>query len=124
MHASVISTWKTNLLNDKTSTNFNAMDPATYLKERVIDHLSYYELAANRAKKANNRTLMAIIVLGLLVQVMISIPGQWGSDPNIVDVTLAMKVIVTIMSLALAGLNGIANFKKFSDLWLSYRTTE
>lgn len=102
----------------------DTMEPDSYLTQRVDDQLSYYEQSANRAKKAHNRTQMAIIVLGLLVPVMVNIPVEWGSDGQLLDISVPMQILITVTSLALAVLNGVANFKKFGDLWLSYRMTE
>ncbi len=99
----------------------NQMDPASYLKERVEDQLSYYEKAANKAKRAYTRIQITIIVLGLLVPVVVNIPSEWGNGINL---DIPIRIAVTIMSLALAILNGILNFRKYGDLWLSYRMTE
>lgn len=96
------------------------MDTTSYLKQRVDAQLNYYEKAANRAKKAYTRTQIAIIILGLLVPVIVNLPDTVGN----IDISLHIKVLVTVMSLTLAVLNGIANFKKYGDLWLSYRMTE
>ncbi len=103
------------------STVINKMDPANYLEERVEDQLRYYEKSANKAKRVYTRIQIAIIVLGLLVPVVVNIPTDWN---NGVELDLAIRIAVTIMSLALAILNGVSNFRKYGDLWLSYRMTE
>ena len=98
------------------------MDATIYLNDRVEDQLTYYRCAANRAKKIHISTQTAIIVLGLLVPVLanVSLPTDVGSlEPEGFN-----KNAVTICSLTLAVLTGIANFRKFGDLWRSYRTTE
>ncbi len=100
--------------------NIEHMDAATYLEQRVDDQLTYYEKAANTTKQTYTRMQTSIIVLGLLVPVIINIPSSWGG----VDITLPIRITVTVMSLALAMLNGLLNFKKYGDLWLSYRMTE
>ena len=33
-------------------------------------------------------------------------------------------MVITVVSLLLAALTGISNFRKYGDLWLAYRTTE
>jgi hypothetical protein len=111
-------------LEDMMNSTVDVMDPSSYMKQRVDDQLKYYEKAANRAKKAYNVTQTAIIVLGLLVPVAVNVPVEWGNGTNPLDISLHIKVLVTVMSLSLAILNGIANFKKYGDLWLSYRMTE
>ena len=95
-------------------------DPNTYLKERVDDQLAYYRTAANRQKRNYVSTQAAIIILGLIVPVVINLPKEFGG----VDVSLWIQISTTILSLSLAILNGLLNFLKFGDLWLSYRMTE
>ena len=100
------------------------MDAGTYLEKRVEDQLSYYKKAANRAKRTYMWMQSSIIVLGLLVPVIVNIPSSWGSGEGAVNLTVEIRIAVTVFSLTLAILTGILNFRKYGDLWLSYRLTE
>lgn len=95
---------------------FLPMDVQTYLNERMADQLKYYEGAANKAKKAHHRTQTTIIVLGVVVPVIVNLPEKLG--PELVTLS------VTLMTLAIAILTGLSNFRKWGDLWLSFRMTE
>ncbi|BBO68685.1 hypothetical protein DSCA_26150 [Desulfosarcina alkanivorans] len=97
------------------------MDIETYMTDRVDDQLKYYENAATRAKNTHVRTQAAIIILGLLVPVVTNLPSSWGPS---IDIGPQIKIAVTILSLTLAILTGLANFRKPGDLWLTYRMTE
>ena len=97
------------------------MNIDTYLADRVDYQLSYYESEANKAKKIHIKTQNTIIILGLLVPVVVNLPAEWGGG---FDARLYIQISVTVMSLLLAILNGLSNFRKYGDLWLSYRMTE
>jgi hypothetical protein len=92
----------------------------TYLNDRVNGQLDYYEKAANKAKNTHVMIQTTIIILGILVPVVVNIPAQWGT----IDVGPYLRGLITVVSLTLALLTGIANFRKFGDLWLTYRMTE
>jgi hypothetical protein len=98
----------------------NFSNPQTYIAERVDEQLDYYEKAANREKRRFTRTQSAIIVIGLLVPVVVNLPDTMGGT----DLSPWIKPTATLLSLSLAILNGILNFRKFGDLWLTYRMTE
>ena len=100
------------------------MDAGTYLEKRVEDQLNYYEKAANRARRTYMWMQSSIIVLGLLVPVIVNIPSSWGSGESAVNLTAEIRIAVTVFSLTVAILTGILNFRKYGDLWLSYRLTE
>ena len=101
--------------------NIKHMDAESYLEQRVDDQLAFYEKAANKSKRTYSGMQISVIVLGLLVPVVVNIPSEWGDG---LDMSLPIKIAVTVMSLSLAVLNGVLNFKKYGDLWLSYRMTE
>ncbi len=102
----------------------NQMTEEVYLKDRVDDQLEYYETAANGTKKVFNRMQLLIIVLGVLVPVAINFPVDFFPSGLTDALDLGVRLSVTIMSLIVAILTGILNFKKYGDLWLSYRMTE
>lgn len=102
----------------------NQMTEAVYLEDRVDDQLEYYATAANDTKKTFNRMQLLIIVLGLLVPVVVNFPVDLVPNELTRALTLGVRLSVTIMSLIVAILTGILNFKKYGDLWLSYRMTE
>jgi hypothetical protein len=62
-----------------------------------------------------------IVLLALVVPVVANLPHKWVDGT---DTYPFIRAGVTILSLLLAALTGIANFRKFGDLWLSYRLTE
>lgn len=92
-----------------------SMNPEQYLKDRVEDQLKYFEKAANKEKSKHIIYQILIIILALLIPVMNNVDLKGVGD---------LTNLVTILALVLAILTGIANFRKFGDLWLSYRTTE
>ncbi len=98
-----------------------SMGVESYMAERVEDQLRYYGQSATSAKRKYMVFQSSIIVLGLLVPVVVNVPGSWGQGA---DLTIPIKVTVTILSLSLAMLNGLLNFRKYGDLWLSFRMTE
>ena len=98
----------------------NYAEPNIYLEKRVDDQLSYYGNAANKQKRKYVYTQSAIIILGLLVPVIINLPKEISG----VDLSMWIQLTTTILSLSLAVMNGMLNFLKFGDLWLSYRMTE
>ncbi len=100
------------------------MTEEVYLKDRVDDQLKYYETAANKTKTIFNRMQLLIIVFGLLVPVAINFPVDLFSTELAGTLGAGVQLSVTIMSLIVAILTGILNFKKYGDLWLSYRMTE
>jgi len=67
---------------------------------------------------------IAVIILGLTIPVAVDFPKVWESGQDTTDITIQIQILVTIMSFTLASLNGLLNFMKYGDLWLSYRMTE
>ena len=102
----------------------NQMTEEVYLKDRVDDQLKYYETAANKTKTIFNWMQLLIIVFGLLVPVAINFPVDLVSSEPTGALDAGVQLSATIMSLIVAILTGILNFKKYGDLWLSYRMTE
>ncbi len=100
------------------------MNEDAYLRDRVDDQLGFYESAANRAKITYNGMQMSIIVLGGLVPVIVNAPVALAPESIQGSLTLGVRSSVTVMSLVVAILTGVLNFKKYGDLWLSYRMTE
>ena len=99
------------------------MDIQEYLKGRVETQLEYYKNAANKAKRKHVWTQTTIIILGLLVPVIVNLPSSLSSL-GVVDSHEFVQGIVTVLALSLAILTGISNFRKYGDLWLTYRMTE
>lgn len=95
-----------------------AMDAEEYIETRVTDQLGYYQRAANRAKRWHMFTQTTIVVLGLLIPVLANLNAELFAGET------GKTVVITVVSLGLAITTGIANFRKFGDLWLGYRTTE
>lgn len=94
------------------------MNPDQYIEQRVQGQLDYYRSAATRAKMLHLWTQSSIIILGLLVPVIANLDEGLLGGPD------SKTVVITAVSLLLAALTGITNFRKFGDLWLAYRSTE
>lgn len=94
------------------------MESEEYIESRVKDQLGYYERAANRNKNIHLRTQTGIILLAVLVPVIANLQAAYFGGENTKTIT------ITILSLALAFLTGLVNFRKYGDLWLAFRTTE
>ena len=94
-----------------------------YLKDRVDDQLAYYGSAANAAKLKYNWMQSSIIVLALLVPVVVNFPFEWQAS-EAGGISFGFRIVVTVLSLTLAILTGLLNFKKYGELWLSFRMTE
>jgi len=90
------------------------LDPKAYLDERVEGQLVYYEKAASRAKRTYILFQSTIIVLAVIVPVLV----------NVQPMSVGLRVLTTVMSLLLAILSGLLSFRKYGELWLSYRATE
>ena len=56
--------------------------------------------------------------------VIVNLPTQLTLPGTTLDLQVPVRVVVTVLSLALAILNGLLNFKKYGELWLQYRMTE
>ncbi len=93
------------------------MNAETYLNERVKNQLNYYEGAANKAKKTHYWTQTMIIVFAIVVPVIVNIPATLLHPDHV-------KLAATLMTLVIAVLTGLSNFRKWGDLWLSFRMTE
>lgn len=96
-----------------------SMNENEYLESRVKDQLDYYSNAATSAK-SRFTILQTSIIIGILVPVIVNLPDNWFG----ISGGMLIKIIVTILSLSLAIISGILNFKKYGDLWLSFRATE
>jgi hypothetical protein len=94
------------------------MDAEAYLTGRVDDQIAFYERAAGRAKRTHLSLQTAIILLGVLVPTAVNLPTRWHGT----DFAPTLQLVVTVLSVALAGLTGLANFRKHGELWLTYRT--
>jgi hypothetical protein len=97
------------------------MDPDEYLEQRVEDQIKYYEQAASREKRRHVWIQSFVIVFGATVPVMVNLP-EWTY--GWFDLSVFGRISATLLSLAVAILAGLANFRKFEDLWLAYRMTE
>ncbi len=97
------------------------MDQDAFIKERVDGQLSYYEQAANQYKRKYIRSQYVIIVFGILIPVIINLPKQALPIEN---VDMVIQLTITVMSLIVAIVTGLSNFRKWGDLWLSFRMTE
>jgi hypothetical protein len=95
------------------------MNQDEYVSGRVDDQIAFYQNAASRAKRWHIFFQVAVILLGLAVPVVVNLPNEvFPGSPR------AIQIIVTVMSLMLASFTGIANFRKYGELWLTYRATE
>ena len=90
-----------------------------YLKERVEPQMDYYSKVSRQAKLVHSRTQITIIVLGLLVPVVVNL----NLDTLGLTTQSYINWMATILSLSLAIISGVANFKKDGDHWINYRLT-
>lgn len=104
--------------DDHPADSGGSMDIDSYIENRVDSQLRYYGDAADTAKRRHVWTQTLIIVLGVTVPVVVNLPSLSPA------VEIGSRVATTILSLALAILTGIANFRRFGDLWLNYRMAE
>ena len=95
-------------------------DAEAYLRERVDDQLRYYESAAGRAKRTHFRIQYVIIAFAAAVPVVMNLPSEFGGT----NLSVALRLSATAMSLTVAILSGLASFRKDGDLWLTFRGTE
>jgi len=90
-----------------------AIDVETYLTERLNDQITYYEKAAARSKQMHQRLQTAIIVFSVVVPVVVSRPPGWAGQ---------YQPLVVVLALLLPVMTGLANFRKYGESWVSYRT--
>lgn len=90
-----------------------------YLEERVDSKITYYTKASKNSKKKHSSAQVTIIALGLIVPVAVNLEHEWFS--SITEEFL--RIMVTLLSLATAVVSGIANFKKYGELWIIYQMT-
>lgn len=95
------------------------MQEEEYLNERVVDQLGYYSGAATKAKRMHIWLQTCIILMGILVPVVVNLPAEFFAA-----IRMSNTAAITVLSLALAVLTGVSNFRKYGDLWLSFRGTE
>lgn len=91
-----------------------AIDVERYLSGRLEEQIDYYEKAAGRAKQMHVRLQSAIIVLSVMVPVAVSHPpesSEW------------LRFVVVAASLLLPAMTGLTSFRKYGELWTTYRTT-
>ena len=108
------------------TTRESSMSPETYLQYRVDDQLKYYASAANRAKRIHFWMQSCVVVMGVLVPVLVNFPVAGAGEAGFLSLLDDgnRRALVTVVSLALAVLTGLQNFRKDGDLWLTYRLNE
>ena len=101
-------------------TNQLALDAQGYIDERILDQLSYYSRAASRAKRNHYWAQSLMITMAAVVPVVLNLSYRW----QIAGLSVDPKACATVMSLIVAILGGLTNFRKDGDLWLNFRRTE
>ncbi|HVT59009.1 MAG TPA: DUF4231 domain-containing protein [Thermoanaerobaculia bacterium] len=91
------------------------LDVEDYLKGRLEEQIAYYAGAANRAKQTHLRLQVAIIVLSVLMPVIVNRPPDWGGN---------FHFLIMLAAVLLPAMTGLANLRKYGEIWLSYRMTE
>lgn len=104
---------------EKIEQNQKIMGEEQYITDRVDNQLRWYSKESAKAKKRFIRLQSVVIVLGVLVPVIINLPTELGGF----DLQLGIRIAATVCSLTLAIIEGLLNFRKWGDLWLSYRMT-
>lgn len=90
------------------------MDQKTYLKDRVDEQINWYS-----QKSKFNQTRFKVLKT-LVIVLSVSIPFLVGL---ITDENDALKIIVGISGVLIAGFEGIMALNKYQDLWIQYRLT-
>lgn len=91
-----------------------------YMKERVDDQIDYYCMKAGRSKKWHVWTQGLILVLGAIAPVLYTISPSWAGE----EWEPYTRVVVTVISLALAVLAGLSNVWNSGEAWINFRSTE
>lgn len=90
------------------------MDQKTYLTERIDDQIKWF---SNKSKTNQNRyKLLKLIVI--IASVTLPFLVGFINDEN--DI---LKIIVGVIGVVIAGIEGILALYKYKDLWLQYRLT-
>lgn len=95
------------------------MTEQEYMELRLDSQMQYFSKASRKAKEKNERLQTIAIILGVIVPVVVNLDAEWFALAGIDT----LKVIITVLSTALAIITGVINFKKYGDLWLTYRIT-
>ena len=90
------------------------MDQKTYLAERIDDQINWYS-AKSKTYQTRYKILKVIVIIS-----SVTIPFLVGL---ITDETTYLKIIVGVIGVLIAAIEGILSLYKFQDLWLQYRMT-
>ncbi len=96
------------------------MNQEEYMKDRVDNQMNYYSRASRSLKQKHTISQITIISLGLIIPVIVNLEGDWF---KMIGGSEFIRITTTILSLILAVFSGIANFLKFGELWITFRST-
>jgi len=95
--------------------NLLTLSPEVYLRDRVDDQMNWYDKkAVFNQKRYKNLKLLEIIV-------SVSLPFFTGLIAE--GTKIDWKIVVGIMGVLVAGIEGVLSFQKYQENWLTYRTT-
>ncbi len=88
------------------------MDQKTYLSDRIDDQINWYN-KKSKTFQSRFKLLKVIVIIG-----SVTIPFLVGM---IEDGTFNLKIIVGIIGVLIAAIEGILSLYKYQELWLQYR---
>ena len=90
------------------------LDEKDYLKQRVEDQLDWFERKSAWNQKWYKRLKLAVIVFS------VSIPLLVGFVEGDMD---WLKIVIGVLGVIIAGIEGALSLYKFQDNWIQYRAT-
>lgn len=92
--------------------NMEDIDTKTYIQERVIRQLKWYE------KKSNKNQLWYRILMVISIIMSSSIPVL----TLMLDLSYIIKIIISVLSSSITGISAIIALYNYRELWVQYRT--
>lgn len=88
------------------------MNEAQYIKERLDDQISWYDSKSKEAKKMNKIASYFVLIVSALIPLIVNLSFD----------QIWMKLIISILGVVITISEGFANFNKYSENWIEYRT--
>lgn len=92
--------------------NMEDVDIRTYIQERIIRQLKWYE------KKSNNNQLWYRILMVISIIMSSSIPVL----TLMLDLSYIIKIIISVLSSSITCISAIITLYNYRELWVQYRT--
>lgn len=88
------------------------MNEAQYIEERLDDQISWYDSKSKEAKKMNKIASYFVLIVSALIPLIVNLSFD----------QIWMKLIISILGVVITISEGFANFNKYSENWIEYRT--